>query len=94
VIEVESLPCLKEDYPTGWVCALRVELAAAAEMLDEEHEAIPPASNDNNMYTLGRIGDHNVVIPCVPKGGRISDEVYLYISPLGLDGQHWRRSPE
>jgi hypothetical protein len=68
VIEVESLRCLKEDYPTGWVRALLVELAAAAEMLDEEHGAIPPASNDNNMYTLGRIGDHNVVIPCLPKG--------------------------
>jgi nucleoside phosphorylase len=32
-------------------------------MLDEEHEGI-----DHDMYTLGGIGNHNVVITCLPKG--------------------------
>jgi nucleoside phosphorylase len=43
-----------------------VELAAAQEMLDEEHECIN--YEDTNIYTLGRIGDHNIVIACLPTG--------------------------
>ena len=52
----------------GWVCALPIELAAAQEMLDEEHEDLEQDENDNNLYSLGRIGDHNVVIVCLPAG--------------------------
>lgn len=37
-------------------------------MLDEEHEDPPPDRTDNNLYTLGRIGYHNVVIACLPAG--------------------------
>lgn len=37
-------------------------------MLDEEHEDIPQDSNDSNIYSLGRMGDHNVGIACLPKG--------------------------
>jgi nucleoside phosphorylase len=50
------------------VCALPIELAAALEMLDEEHEDLEQDENDNNLYSLGRIGDHNVVIVCLPAG--------------------------
>jgi nucleoside phosphorylase len=57
-----------EDYTVGWVCALPIELAAAAEMLDEEHQDLPQHDNDTNLYTLGRIGEHNVVIACLPAG--------------------------
>jgi nucleoside phosphorylase len=57
-----------EDYTVGWVCALPIELAAAAEMLDEEHQDLPQHANDTNLYTLGRIGEHNVVIACLPAG--------------------------
>ncbi|KAL4766663.1 nucleoside phosphorylase domain-containing protein [Aspergillus foveolatus] len=57
-----------EDYTVGWVSALPVELAAAAEMLDEEHQDLPHDPNDDNIYTLGRIGHHNVVIACLPTG--------------------------
>jgi nucleoside phosphorylase len=52
----------------GWVCALPIELAAAQEMLDEEHEDLEQDENDNNLYSLGRIGGHNVVIVCLPAG--------------------------
>jgi len=55
----------REDYHVGWVCALSVELAAAQEMLEEEHQDFV---DDNNIYTLGRIGEHNVVIACLPEG--------------------------
>ena len=57
-----------EDYTVGWISALPVELAAAAELLDEEHEDLPQDSTDNNVYTFGRIGEHNVVIACLPAG--------------------------
>jgi nucleoside phosphorylase len=57
-----------EDYTVGWVCALSVELAAAQEMLDERHKTPPSGAYDTNIYTCGRIGEHNVVIACLPEG--------------------------
>lgn len=61
-------PTRREDYTVGWVCALPIELAAAQEMLDEEHEDFHHNANDTNIYTLGCIGEHNVVIACLPDG--------------------------
>ena len=57
-----------EDYGVGWVCALPVELAAAQVMLNEEHEPLVQNANDTNLYTLGKISEHNVVIACLPAG--------------------------
>jgi nucleoside phosphorylase len=57
-----------EDYTVGWVCALSVELAAAEELLDEEHETPEYDACDTNIYTCGRVGEHNVVIACLPEG--------------------------
>jgi nucleoside phosphorylase len=57
-----------EDYTVGWVCALPVELAAAQEMLDEMHPDLTTRAGENNIYTVGRIGKHNVVIGCLPEG--------------------------
>lgn len=58
----------KDDCTVGWICALPVELAAAQEMLDEEHGVSISGPNDNNIYSLGRIGEHNIVIACLPVG--------------------------
>lgn len=60
----------REEYTIGWVCALPVELAAALEILDEEHEDLDRdiGDNDNNLYALGSIGGHNVVVVCMPAG--------------------------
>jgi ankyrin repeat protein/nucleoside phosphorylase len=60
----------REDYTVGWVCALPVELAAAQEMLDEEHGDLERDldDNDENLYALGSIGGHNVAIVCLPAG--------------------------
>jgi nucleoside phosphorylase len=57
-----------QEYSVGWVCALPIELAAARLMLDEEHLDLGQHPNDTNLYTLGRIGEHNVVIACLPSG--------------------------
>ena len=56
------------DYTVGWICALPTEMAAAQGMLDERHVVLPPRTQDNNNYAFGRIGDHNVVVACLPSG--------------------------
>jgi hypothetical protein len=56
------------DYTVGWVCALPIELDAATRMLDERHIDLPQDATHPNVYTLGRISEHNVVIVCLPAG--------------------------
>ncbi|KIV84720.1 hypothetical protein PV11_00486 [Exophiala sideris] len=57
------------DYTVGWACALQEEYIAAQLFLDEKHgkpQAL--AANDTNAYTLGCMGQHNVVITVFPAG--------------------------
>ncbi|KAG9723935.1 pfs domain-containing protein, partial [Aureobasidium melanogenum] len=56
------------QYTIGWICALPNELAAAVKMLDEEHPRLPQDPKDDNSYRFGRIGNHNIVIGCLPHG--------------------------
>ncbi|RFU79488.1 nucleoside phosphorylase domain-containing [Trichoderma arundinaceum] len=57
------------DYTVGWICATFIERVAARAFLDEIHEGPEyVAQNDNNNYTIGRIGKHNVVIAAPPDG--------------------------
>ncbi|KAL6808319.1 ankyrin repeat-containing domain protein [Trichoderma sp. SZMC 28015] len=57
------------DYTVGWICAIHTEYVAALAFLDEKHQ-MPEyiSTNDNNDYTLGKIGRHNVVIAVLPNG--------------------------
>lgn len=58
-----------ENYTIGWICAISTEHVAALAFLDEEHEGPEHTSrNDNNDYTLGRVGKHNVVVAVLPDG--------------------------
>jgi nucleoside phosphorylase len=57
-----------EDYTVGWICAIKIEETAAKAMLDDLHEPLPQRRNDSNVYILGRIGKHNIVIACLPAG--------------------------
>ncbi|KAJ5335793.1 uncharacterized protein N7506_005729 [Penicillium brevicompactum] len=57
-----------DDYTVGWVCALPLEMAAAKLMLDAIHPSLPSPSNDQNNYILGNIGEHNIVLACLPGG--------------------------
>ncbi|KAF2831830.1 purine and uridine phosphorylase [Ophiobolus disseminans] len=58
-----------DTYTVGWICAITTELVAAQAFLDERHEGPDYVSpNDDNIYTLGRIGKHNVVIAVLPDG--------------------------
>ena len=56
------------DYTVAWICVLHEELTAAMAMLDEKHATLPQHQNDANAYTLGRVGEHNVVIAAAPAG--------------------------
>jgi nucleoside phosphorylase len=58
-----------EAYTVGIICAITVEKVAACCFLEKDHSRLKsqPAS-DNNDYTLGQIGEHNVVIAGLPLG--------------------------
>ncbi|KAK6519299.1 hypothetical protein TWF281_003134 [Arthrobotrys megalospora] len=57
------------EYTIGWICALPIEMAAARLMLDENHgKPQEQHHSDNNIYHLGSIGQHNIVIACLPSG--------------------------
>lgn len=56
-----------KTYSIAWISALEIEYVAAQLLLGEKHE--PPNwvhENDDNNYTLGRMGRHNVVLAVLP----------------------------
>jgi len=56
-----------DDYTVGWVCVISTEYVAAQAFLNKKHEGLEYVSlNDSNVYTLGNIGKHNVVIAALP----------------------------
>jgi nucleoside phosphorylase len=57
-----------DDYTIGCICPMGVELAAVEAMLDDIHESLP-STRDQNSYTLGRIGRHNIVVAVMPEIG-------------------------
>ncbi|CAG8909907.1 unnamed protein product [Penicillium egyptiacum] len=58
-----------DTFQIGWICALPIEAAAAAEMLDENFGILEEQdAADTNSYMLGRISKHHVVIACLPGG--------------------------
>ncbi|KAJ4855360.1 tetratricopeptide repeat domain-containing protein [Trichoderma breve] len=61
-----------DDYRVGWICPLEVEQTAAMEMLDEEHQPLKQSPTDHNVYKLGSIHGHNVVIAGLPQTGNCS----------------------
>lgn len=81
---------------------MQTEYVVACEFLDEEYPtpAISPLY-DNNTYTFGHIGHHNVVIACLPKGkyglmsvasvARDMLRSFLHVVGAGLaQGTTWR----
>lgn len=56
------------SFTVGWVCALPIKLAAAQELMDKEYQNLPQPPADTNIYTYGRVGEHNIVAACLPAG--------------------------
>ena len=54
-----------EEFTVGWICALPIEQTAAIRMLDETYTTEYYTSHS---WTLGRVGEHNIVIACLPSG--------------------------
>jgi len=57
-----------DSYTVGWICVLPKELAAALNMLDKKYPKRFGHEHDQNIYTPGKIGPHNVVIAALPAG--------------------------
>ena len=60
-----------DSYAVAWIAALPIERAAAEAMLDEEHAAptgFTRHQTDPNVYTWGRVGEHNIVIASLAAG--------------------------
>ncbi|RAL07914.1 purine and uridine phosphorylase [Aspergillus homomorphus CBS 101889] len=60
-----SRPLRHKDYTIACICPMGVEQAPVEAMLDEFHPDLPTNRNQNS-YTLGRMGRHNVVIVILP----------------------------
>ncbi|KAB8240063.1 purine and uridine phosphorylase [Aspergillus flavus] len=58
----------RDDYTVAWICALPLEMAAAKAMLDEVHPPLPQPGTDHNVYILGSVSSHNVVVAPLPSG--------------------------
>jgi nucleoside phosphorylase len=64
-----NLQNTSDEYTVGYICAICTEYIAAQAALDEEHKRPSHvAPGDQNDYTFGRIGAHNVVIAVLPDG--------------------------
>jgi nucleoside phosphorylase len=57
----------RADYTVAWLTALPIELAAATAALDARHPDLERCQHDSNLYVLGSIDKHNVVIACLPE---------------------------
>ncbi|KAL1982010.1 hypothetical protein VTN96DRAFT_1834 [Rasamsonia emersonii] len=58
-----------DSCTVGWICALPLEMAAARAVLDEDRgRPLEQAVSDRYNYRLGRIGEHDVLIACLPAG--------------------------
>ena len=76
----------RQDYTVGWIYAVQTEYVAACELLDEEHPSLPTYSpHDDNAYTSIRIGDHHIVIACLPEG-RYGIASAASVATFGLEG--------
>lgn len=56
-----------EVYTVAWICRSTTELIAARTFLDETHEGPEHLAPNDNIYVLGRTGQHNVVIAILPE---------------------------
>jgi nucleoside phosphorylase len=71
-----SRPSLREDFELAIVCALPLEFDAVSlvfdEFWDQDGDRYGRARGDQNTYTTGRVGKHNVVLALLPNMGKAS----------------------
>jgi len=54
------------DYTVAVICAIGFEMSAVRYLLSREHPRLPTQPGDSNMYVLGELARHNVVLACLP----------------------------
>ncbi|GIZ43077.1 hypothetical protein CKM354_000631900 [Cercospora kikuchii] len=59
---------VRSKYQIGVICALPHERTAVESILDEHHDPLPIVSRDNNTYSFGSIGPHNVIVASLGSG--------------------------
>lgn len=58
----------KRKYNIVWICTVQIDYVVACQLLDEEYPTPSLASHyENSAYTCGLMGDHTVVVACLPK---------------------------
>src|SRR5277367_356008 len=62
------MPLSHRDYTVACICPMGVELAPVKALLDQINPSLP-TQRDQNSYTLGVIGGHNIVIAVMPEIG-------------------------
>lgn len=66
---MESPEPQREQYTVGWICALPIEAAVAHALLDQIYQPLNSVhAKDSNTYTLGRMGEHHIVVASLPAG--------------------------
>ncbi|KAK2771387.1 hypothetical protein CKAH01_14309 [Colletotrichum kahawae] len=59
-------PTTYESYTVAVVCAIDFEMSAVRYMLDREHPRLATKEGDSNIYVLGELSGHDVVLACLP----------------------------
>ncbi|KAF3920295.1 hypothetical protein AA313_de0209353 [Arthrobotrys entomopaga] len=73
-----------DAYTVGIIYAKPLEMNAITVMVDEFHQSIPLQMGDNNEYTLGRIGSHNVIIAGPAKGAQGKASISSVVTRIPL----------
>lgn len=71
-----------KTYTVAWICAIKDEVTASRALLDEKHERPPSQPNDENVYIVGRMERHNVVIASPGSGSYGADVIAHVVAHL------------
>ncbi|KAI1439530.1 purine and uridine phosphorylase [Annulohypoxylon stygium] len=80
-------PTNRSGFEITIICALSLEAQAVDAIFDEEYKGFGKQDEDENIYTTGRIGNHNVVLTHMPgmgKGSASSMAASLRFSFTGI----------
>lgn len=72
---IRPRPASRDDFEIAIVCALPLEYDAVCMLIDkfwdEEGDQYGKATRDPNIYTTGRIGNHDIVLVLLPDMGKV-----------------------
>ncbi|KAF3233283.1 Ankyrin Repeat [Orbilia oligospora] len=78
------------DYTVGLIYVKPLEMNAIIPMLDERHEQLRLNEDDDNEYTLGKIGAHNVIVVGPPIGEQGKVAISTVVNQIRLSFKNVR----